>query len=104
MVQLPATIMLIRAEQARVDTEVEVLVAHAIGAAALPPRSHTEAMTVIDTYQREATRLDNLEERPKVPAPDSYNHGLLGDPRRYTPRYRRNADAARYGVDADYPL
>ena len=103
MVQLPATVLMIRAEQSSVDTEIEVLLAHATGAAALPLCSHSEAMAVIGTYQLEALRLDNLEERPSAPAPDSYHHGLLGDPRRYTTRFRRNSSTARDGVVADYP-
>ncbi len=60
-------------------------------------------MAVISSNQREASRLDDLEECPRIPAPGSYHHGLLGDPRRYTTRYQRNIDVARKGVVADYP-
>ncbi len=46
----PSTILLIRAEQALTDTEIEVLVAHASGAAALSALTHTEAMAAIGGY------------------------------------------------------
>ncbi len=102
-VQLPQTIHLVKLERARLNSEVESLYAHVSGEAGYPTSpDHTAAMLCVDAYAAEAQRLDSLEEHPRVSIPDSYHHGLLGDPRRYTARYARGADYARLGVTADY--
>ena len=61
-------------------------------------------MSSLEACAREAARLDKLEPKPRPSTKDSYNHGLLGDPRRYSSRYRTHATIARGGATTDNPL
>jgi len=101
-VVLPATAQQMRITQIIADTEIDFFFAHSRREAPLPVSQATEtAMSLIEKCTREATRLDNLEPKQRPGTEDSYNHGLLGDPRRYSQRYGNQAARAREGTLTD---